>query len=134
VARVSFLPPFEQRVEDGVHVLEAVLDERWEGPVGHAHGGVTAALFDQVLGDAVTDVVPGAMTARLCVDFRRPWPLGVRGTFRGTTERVSERKLDAAAELRAPDGTLLAEARGLWVVPRTGPHPAARSTRRAVSS
>lgn len=109
----------ESQVADGCAWVELVLDARFTGPPGHVHGGVTAALFDELLGAAVLSRTPVAYTATLTLDYRSPWALGTRARMDVRTEWLSERKLDARGELVAADGTLLAEARGLWVVPRS---------------
>lgn len=103
---------------DGHATAELTPGENLMGPPGTAHGGLTAALFDEVLGAAVVSLTGATMTAHLEVDYRRPWPLGTRGLFTATAAWAGERKLRATAELRDPDGLLLAEGHGIWVVAR----------------
>lgn len=106
-------------VAAGCASAQLVLDRRFTGPAGHVHGGATAAVFDELLGAAVLSRTPVAFTATLTVDFRSPWALGTRARMDVRTEWSGERKLAVQGELVAADGTLLAEARGLWVVPRS---------------
>ena len=103
---------------NGRATAEMQPDDRFTGPPGTVHGGVAAAVFDEVLGSAVVSLTGASMTAHLEIDYRRPWPLGTLGRFNAVAEWVGERKLQATAELRDADGTLLAEGHGIWVVPR----------------
>lgn len=105
-----------RRVGDEV-VAEVVLGPAHEGPPGRAHGGMVASLFDEVFGLALwMDALP-AYTARLEVDYRRPVPLGRRIDLRcGITARDG-RKLHVAGTAH-DGGELLAEATGLFVIPR----------------
>lgn len=113
------IPPIERRYdEEGVLHCDVELGAFYEGPPGHVHGGATSAIFDQLLGDAVHRLERIAYTGHLEIDYRRPWPLGVAGSFRVGAEHLGGRKLTAWGELRDPDGQLMATARGLWVVPR----------------
>ena len=56
-----------------------------------------------------------AMTRHLAVDYLRPAPLGIPLTPPATTS-ASRRKLHHSAELRHPDGTILAQAKGFFLV------------------
>jgi acyl-coenzyme A thioesterase PaaI-like protein len=87
------------------------------GPPGVMHGGLVATALDEVMSLLVFAENPGAPTARLETDLRAPIPLG---TFVQASARIVERdgrKLIAAGELRAEDGTLLAEGRAVFVMP-----------------
>lgn len=104
----------------GHAAADLLLDHRFTGPPGMVHGGAIAAVFDELLGAAVLDLTPRAFTAHLEIDYRAPWPLGTAARMTAVVAWLGERKLDARAELRTADaaGTLLCEARGLWIVPR----------------
>lgn len=108
----------EVQVGDGEAYADLLLTDGVTGPASLIHGGVTSAIFDEVLGAAAGDAAFGAMTARLEVDYRRPWPLGEPARMTARAERVGERKLLVTGELTGSDGACLAEARGIWVVPR----------------
>lgn len=89
----------------------------YEGPPGHAHGGVIALVLDQVLG-----VVPAlrgkpGLTAYLNVTYRRPTPLGRLGCEAWVAEAGEWRTL-VKGHLLDADGRVTAEAEGLFVVPR----------------
>jgi acyl-coenzyme A thioesterase PaaI-like protein len=87
------------------------------GPPGVMHGGLVATALDEVMSLLVVAESPRAPTARLETDLRAPIPLG---TFVQASARIVERdgrKVIAAGELRGEDGTLLAEGRGVFVLP-----------------
>jgi uncharacterized protein (TIGR00369 family) len=108
----------EPRVEDHAVIAELELGENVMGPPPSTHGGAIAALFDELLGLAVHSHAPGAMTARIEVDFRHPWTVGEPALMRCEARRLADRKFVASGELVSADGALLAEARGLWIVPK----------------
>ena len=106
------------RVADGRAFADLLLDHRFTGPPTFVHGGITSALFDELLGAAVCDHNASAMTAHLEVDYRRPWPIGEPARMTAQAEWAGERKLQATGTLVGQDGRVLAEARGLWIAPR----------------
>jgi acyl-coenzyme A thioesterase PaaI-like protein len=105
-------------------VAEVVLGTAFEGGPGMAHGGVVAALFDDVLGYLLTlHRVPG-FTGELTVRYHRPTPVGVPLTLRGwVVDRVGRRLL-TAGEARA-GGQVVASATATFVeveaIRRVGP-------------
>jgi hypothetical protein len=108
---------------DGVHIEgEVCFGPAYEGPPGHVHGGLVAAMFDELLGFA--QGAPG-FTASLTVWYRRPTPLNRLLTLRAFVERVERRKrtIRGTCEL---DGVVLAEAEGLFIAPRSGEDMLAR--------
>jgi uncharacterized protein (TIGR00369 family) len=86
-----------------------------EGPPGHIHGGIIATLMDEAMGKLNRPLKVVAMTRHLAVDYLRPAPLGIPLTLLGHHISRHGRKLHHAAELRHPDGTLLAQAKGLFI-------------------
>jgi acyl-coenzyme A thioesterase PaaI-like protein len=91
------------------------LEEHHEGGPGVAHGGIVAAVLDDLLGYLLYRIGEPMVTARLEIDFRRPLPLFV--DVDAVARIVSEegRKVWTEGELRAPDGTVYAQAKGLFV-------------------
>jgi acyl-coenzyme A thioesterase PaaI-like protein len=95
---------------------ELVLDERFEGWAGIAHGGIVCTILDEVMAWALVGEDNWGVTARLSVEFKRPVPLGVG--IRAAGEIVSSRRrvVETMATLvQADDGTVLAKARGTYV-------------------
>ena len=112
-------PRLEVAHADGVTRGTVAFGLLHEGPPGFAHGGFVAYVFDAILGHHnVAAGLPG-MTGSLRVRYHRPTPLGVELVVEARSGRVSERKKLARAELRQGDA-LLAEAEGLFIVPRAG--------------
>jgi uncharacterized protein (TIGR00369 family) len=96
--------------------------EHFNGYPGVVHGGIVAAILDETAGRAVLlggDVDDSLMvTMKLEVKYRRPTPTGVPLEAVGWLIRRDERRAQAAAELRLPDGTVCAEAEVLLARPR----------------
>ena len=87
-----------------------------QGPPGYIHGGIIATLMDEAMSKLNRPLNLIAMTRHLAVDYLRPAPLGIPLTLIGHHISRHGRKLHHAAELRHPDGTILAQAKGLFVV------------------
>lgn len=95
-------------------VLRSTLGDAFEGAPGRAHGGVVAALFDEVMGFVLSITCTPAFTGRLTVTYRAPVPIGVPLEFRARLTGRDGRKLLMAGEARRGD-TVLAEAEALFV-------------------
>lgn len=87
-----------------------------EGPPGYIHGGIIATLLDEAMGKLNLPLGVVAMTRHMEVDYLRPSPLYTSLTLVGTHIRRDGRKLYHRAELMHPDGTVLARAKGLFLV------------------
>jgi uncharacterized protein (TIGR00369 family) len=87
-----------------------------EGPPGDIHGGIIATLMDEAMSKLNRPLNVIAMTRSLTVDYLRPAPLGVALSLTGRHISRDGRKIHHHAELRHPDGTLLAEAKGFFLV------------------
>ncbi len=80
------------------------------------HGGVLPLLFDSVFGMVIHAAGrPISRTAFLHVDYRKVTPIDTVLTARGWVREAEGRKAFVNAELRDPDGNLLAEANGLMI-------------------
>jgi acyl-coenzyme A thioesterase PaaI-like protein len=88
----------------------------YEGPPGHCHGGLVAAMFDELLGFAQ---LSAGFTGRLTVHYRKPTPLHKELTLKAWPERVDGRKRIIKGTCYLGD-TLLSEAEGLFIAPRDG--------------
>lgn len=90
----------------GVHVVregdEAVarvtLGPAFEGAPGRSHGGIVAAIFDDVLGCLLRLEQVPAFTGELAVRYLAPTPIGEELTFRARTVGRDGRKLDTVGE------------------------------------
>jgi acyl-coenzyme A thioesterase PaaI-like protein len=95
---------------------ELVLDERFEGWAGMAHGGIIATILDEVMAWSLVGEDNWGVTARLSVDFRRPVPVGSRIRADGEIATSRRRIVETTAKLvRVDDGEVLATARGTYL-------------------
>lgn len=100
--------------EGDVAVLRVTLGPAFEGAPGRAHGGVVAALIDEVMGFVLSINATPAYTGRLAVTYRAPTPLGVEIEMRARLHSRHGRKLRIEAD--AHHGTtLLAHGEGLFI-------------------
>ena len=112
---------------EGMH-LEFVFDEanrqaichlklpkRFQGPPGHAHGGIIATILDEAMGkvNKLRHVV--AVTKTMNVEYIKLVPLGAPLTVIGMERRVSGREHHNAAEIRNEKGEVLSRSEGLFI-------------------
>jgi acyl-coenzyme A thioesterase PaaI-like protein len=88
----------------------------YEGPPGHCHGGLVAAMFDELLGFAQ---LSAGFTGTLTVRYRKPTPLHQKLTLKAWPERVDGRKRVIKGTCHLGE-TLISEAEGLFIAPRDG--------------
>ncbi len=91
---------------------EVVIPSHFEGYPGIVHGGIVAAMLDEIAGRAVLvgEHEHFRLTAKLEIRYRRPVPSGERLQLRGVVERRRGRIAFAHAQLNLADGTLAADA------------------------
>jgi len=107
-------PPVELRFEDGIVHGRARFTAPYCGPPDHVHGGIVAAVFDELLGTVNVANGLGAMTGTLTVRYRKPVPLEREIRMEGRPAGVDGRKVYAEGTMW--DGeTLLAEAEGIFI-------------------
>src|SRR5207248_3270036 len=112
--RVHRGPPRDE-IESDYHITGTVtFGPAYEGPPGHVHGGLIAAMFDELLGFA--QLSPG-FTAYLKVDYRKPTPLNRRLDLLAWVDDVDGRKRVVRGTCTL-DGVTLSEAKGLFIAPR----------------
>ncbi len=103
------------RLEDGRAVAEFTPPAHLQGYPGRVHGGGVATMLDEAMGWAVFGQGVWAMTVRLTMRFRRPVPLGELLTVSGWVTRDRGRFLELRSELLSREGSLLAEAEGIFM-------------------
>lgn len=96
-------------------VCRVRLAPRFEGPPGHAHGGIIATLLDEAMSKANRQFGVLAMTRQMEVEYLKPVPLGARLLLTGRHAGSSGRKHRSEAEIASEDGVVLARAKGLFV-------------------
>ncbi len=102
--------------EKGIVTSEFTLTIAQQGPPGHAHGGASAAILDEVMGAAVWYAGYTVAAAKLEVNYRKPVPLGQPLSTRGSITRRSGRKIYTCGEIFLPDGTVAVLGKGLYII------------------
>lgn len=116
--RNAVAPPLRsEHREDGVHA-RVTLGAAYEGPPGLVHGGVSALLLDQVMGQAAADRRRVLMTGTLTLRYRRGTPLGDL-RLHAWIDSESGRKVRIKAGIYDTEG-LTVEAEGLFIEPLLG--------------
>ncbi|MCZ6529024.1 MAG: PaaI family thioesterase [Chloroflexi bacterium] len=103
--------------ESGTVYAEATVPDQFQGYPGTVHGGIVAALLDEVATRAamVEDPNDFKVTASMTLRYRKKVPTGERLKMIGWIEREGGSALKAAAEIRLSDGSLGAEVKVLLV-------------------
>jgi uncharacterized protein (TIGR00369 family) len=91
------------------------LAARFEGPPGHAHGGIIATLLDEAMSKANRQFGVLAMTRHMEVDYRKPVPLGKPLLLTGRRTHASGKKHFCEAQIASEDGIVLAHAKALFI-------------------
>jgi acyl-coenzyme A thioesterase PaaI-like protein len=97
------LDPVVRRAGDEVEAV-VTLRAAHEGAPARSHGGVVAALFDDIYGFVLTIQQTSAFTGELAVRYERGTPLHVPLTCRVRMVRRDGRKMYMTGELIEPDG------------------------------
>ncbi len=114
--RNPLAPPLTIHHEDDRVWSEFDLGPAYEGPPTLVHGGVSAMILDQMLGEGAAAAGHSGMTAYLTCHYRQPTPLG-RLTAEARVERVEGWKCWMVGHISGPDGVTV-EAEGLFIRPR----------------
>lgn len=91
------------------------LARRYQGPPGHAHGGIIATILDEAMGkiNKLSRVV--ALTRSMNVEYLKPVPLGKPLTVVGRAQQVQGRERTNAAEIIDEEGQILACSTGKFI-------------------
>ncbi len=103
-------------LEPGRSWTEFVLDRRFEGWEGIAHGGILCTILDEVMAWALVAEDNWGVTARMRVEFKKPVAVGTAIRADGWVTRSRRRIVDAAGRIVDPGtGAELATAEGTYV-------------------
>ena len=98
-----------------VVVGEVIFDQTREGPPRTVHGGMIAAVFDDVLSGVLSSAgAAGSVTGKLTIRYRRPTPINTDLRFEAWIDHQQGRRLTAQAHCLA-NGEVTAEAEALFV-------------------
>jgi acyl-coenzyme A thioesterase PaaI-like protein len=95
-------------------VARVTLRAAHEGAPGRSHGGIVAALFDDVYGFVLNILAQPAFTGELTVRYEAGVPIGVPLVCRVRLAGTSGRKLSMTGELTA-DGKVLARSKATFI-------------------
>lgn len=104
--------------EPGEVVAECTLPENYQGYPGVAHGGIVAAMLDEVAGRCLMgdQEAPRFMyTAHLNITYRKNVPLGQPLRLVGKAGKSRGRSATATSAIYDQAGTILAEAEALLI-------------------
>jgi uncharacterized protein (TIGR00369 family) len=105
--------------------LSVVIPAEFQGWAGVAHGGIIAALLDEVCAYAVMGVSKQIVTAELTIRYLKPVPVGREVTVAAELRERVRRAISVDAQLTC-DGETLARAEARMVVLRTAGDAAER--------
>ena len=90
---------------------------RFEGYPGIVHGGIIAAMLDEVTSRAVMRGNPPrfVVTVQMSVRYRKPVPVETPLTLVGRVVKESGRVITVTGEITGPEGELLAESEATLV-------------------
>jgi acyl-coenzyme A thioesterase PaaI-like protein len=86
-----------------------------QGFPGIVHGGLLATILDETMGRTALFTRTWVMTGKLEVRFRNPAPVGERLTCRARLTRGRTSSFESRAAIVLDDGTVLADARGVFL-------------------
>lgn len=91
------------------------LPKKYQGPPGHAHGGIIATILDEAMGkvNRLRSVI--ALTKQMEVEYLKPVPLEVPLVVEGRERSVRGRKHINIAEIRSQKGEVLARGRAVFI-------------------
>jgi uncharacterized protein (TIGR00369 family) len=93
-----------------------LLDERYQGAPGMAHGGIVAVILDEALSKIAKFYGLVAVTGELNVEYLRPVKINHPIHVEAQNERIDGRQLYHVGEIRDAAGRVLARAKARFVV------------------
>ncbi|MPZ24361.1 MAG: PaaI family thioesterase [Dehalococcoidia bacterium] len=103
------------RLDGETAVVDFDAADVYQGFPGHMHGGILATVLDEVMAWAVYAAGSWAVTARAEIRYRDPVPLNGRLRGVGEVTRNRGRSFQARGRVEQPDGTVVAEATGIFM-------------------
>jgi len=91
------------------------LTRYFQGPPGHAHGGIIATILDEAMGKVNKFRSVVALTKSMNVEYLRPVPLGQDLTVTGWEQKVEGREHTNIAQIANANGEILARSTGIFI-------------------
>ena len=101
--------------EDGSIFSEFTLTIKQQGPLGHIHGGASAAVLDEAIGVAIWRAGYNVAVVNLDVQFRKAIPVDTTVTVRARMICKEGRKVFGTGEIYLPDGSVSVSGKGVYV-------------------
>ncbi len=101
--------------KDGSIFTEVKLTVKQQGPLGHIHGGASAAILDEIIGVAIWRAGYNVAVVNLDIRFRKAIPVDSTITAQARLERKDGRKFFGTGEIYLPDGSIAVQAKGVYV-------------------
>ncbi len=101
--------------EDGSIFSEFTLTIKQQGPLGHIHGGASAAVLDEVIGVAIWRAGYNVAVVNLNVSFRQAIPVDTTVTVEARMIRKDGRKIYGTGEIKLPNGSVAVSAKGIYI-------------------
>ncbi|HXN58543.1 MAG TPA: PaaI family thioesterase [Candidatus Angelobacter sp.] len=89
--------------------------QRFQGFPGVLHGGILATMLDETMSRTGALRKEWLVTGKLDIRYRRPAPIDQPLRVWGEVARERDGAIDAIGAVELMDGTVLAEARGMFV-------------------
>ncbi|MDO8589542.1 MAG: PaaI family thioesterase [Armatimonadota bacterium] len=96
--------------QDGEYVAEFTPAAEHQGWMGITHGGILATVADEAMGRLAWVSGYRAVTAEMSMRYKRPAETGMPLIVAGSIVSTEGRAILCKAEIRKPDGTVVAEA------------------------
>jgi|SRR5579872_928153 len=96
-------------------VCQFVLAQRYQGPPGHAHGGIIATILDEAMGKVNKLHKVLALTRQMEVEYVKPVPLGKLLWVTAQERESRGRKYTNLAEITDEQGVVLARGAATFI-------------------
>lgn len=107
-------PPIRMWNKDGEVLGKAIFSPTYAGPPDSVHGGIIAAVFDEILSMANVITGKAGFTGTLTIRYHRKTPLDTPIELWGVNLRQEGRKQISRGEMRV-NGEVTASAEGLFI-------------------
>lgn len=101
--------------EDGSIFTEVKLIIKQQGPLGHIHGGASAAILDEIIGVAIWRAGYNVAVVNLDTSFRQAIPVDTTVTVEARMTEKKGRKFFGTGEIYLPDGTVAVSTKGVYI-------------------
>lgn len=101
--------------EDGSIFSEFTLTIKQQGPLGHIHGGASAAVLDEVIGVAIWRAGYNVAVVNMELNFRQAIPVDSTVTVEARMTGKEGRKVFGTGEIYLPDGSVAVSCTGIYV-------------------